>query len=258
MEIGRGSYGVVHAFGVGLACKSFFNGQSGLHEYLVGRWLSHGPHLVIPLSYDPASQRMIMPRYQGNLLKTRLSVADRRRAMVAVIKAVAYIHSRGLVYLDARPENILIDTCPWRVGLADFSLASRYNPLDAQLDINDLVNLAWHLGLGQVPPQYTGDVSDLAVWFDCKLELPPPPTVIKRPILDERERVCLMIMSQALIEPDVDFYQPYYRRYPLAERDEADAVLWCCLSRPDLLWYIAPEAWELGQLQLLGFELPDS
>lgn len=52
-----------------------------------------------------------------------LSKADRRRIMREIIKAAAYMHSKGVVHRDLKPANIMIRDAGGQAAVVDFGLA---------------------------------------------------------------------------------------------------------------------------------------
>lgn len=53
----------------------------------------------------------------------KLSKTDRRRIMREIIKAVAYLHGKGVVHRDLKPSNIMVRDAGGEIVLIDFGLA---------------------------------------------------------------------------------------------------------------------------------------
>jgi eukaryotic-like serine/threonine-protein kinase len=114
-----------------------------------------GPWLYLVLEYVPGGSLR-------HWLDIPYAAIDAARLLETIARAVAAIHAEGLVHLDLKPSNILLDGDPHkpregatpRVG--DFGIAMRWNGPDA--------SLATHNGAGPVgtpsymaPEQVKGD-----------------------------------------------------------------------------------------------------
>lgn len=76
----------------------------------------------------------------------KLSKADRRRMMREIIKAVAYLHGKGVVHRDLKPSNIMVRDAGGEIVLIDFGLA----------DTDDYVELKRPAGTkGYISPEQT-------------------------------------------------------------------------------------------------------
>ena len=154
-ELGRGSMSVVYLarqpnLGRLVALKVVRSGPSaGSHEY--ARWLREGRsfsllrHENVVRLHDVGEADgwlyLVLEYVPGGTLNDRLDVPyaalDAARLLEAVAGAVEAIHRAGLLHLDLKPSNILIDAAPGapreretpRVG--DFGLAYSWDDPDA-------------------------------------------------------------------------------------------------------------------------------
>ena len=154
-ELGRGSMSVVYlarqpSLGRLVALKVVRSGPSaGSREY--ARWLREGRsfsalrHENVVRLYDVGEADgwlyLVLEYVPGGTLHDRLDVPyaarDAARLLAAIADAVEAIHRAGLLHLDLKPSNILMDAAPGvpreranpRVG--DFGLASLRDDPDA-------------------------------------------------------------------------------------------------------------------------------
>ena len=173
-ELGRGSMGVVYqAFQPSLdrrvALKVVRSGPAaGAHEH--ARWLREAR------SFSQVSHDRVVRLYQvgeaagwlylvlelvpGGTLQDRLDVPyaaqDAARLLETIAQALAAIHRAGLVHLDLKPSNILLDAVSETPRVGDFGIAYRWNDPQASLAT---ASLAGPLGTpSYMPPeQVTGD-----------------------------------------------------------------------------------------------------
>ncbi len=178
-ELGRGGTGVVYqAFQTSLnrpvALKVVRSGAaSGSREH--ARWLREARAFsrvrhpnVVPL-YEVGEADgwlyLVLEFVPGGTLEERLKVpyapGDAARSLETIARAVEEIHRAGLLHLDLKPSNILLDgppEAPREVSIprvADFSIAHRWDDPDASLS---MASLAGPIGTPSymAPEQVTG------------------------------------------------------------------------------------------------------
>eukprot|EP01007_Sphenomonas_quadrangularis_P002864 NODE_491_length_1425_cov_131.662791_g371_i0.p1 GENE.NODE_491_length_1425_cov_131.662791_g371_i0~~NODE_491_length_1425_cov_131.662791_g371_i0.p1 ORF type:complete len:360 (+),score=44.15 NODE_491_length_1425_cov_131.662791_g371_i0:28-1107(+) len=76
---------------------------------------------------DEESVEMVMELMERDLqcliaARGRISEPEARALFAQLIEAVTYVHSRGIVHLDIKPENLLLDHCG-NLKLADFGIS---------------------------------------------------------------------------------------------------------------------------------------
>lgn len=98
-------------------------------EYELSIGLQH-PNVVNVFTYEPSTvvgAGIVMEYVDGRTLEQFLvenpTPSMRYRAFEQLLQAVAYIHRRGLVHNDIKPENILITRTDNDVKLIDFGLS---------------------------------------------------------------------------------------------------------------------------------------
>eukprot|EP01007_Sphenomonas_quadrangularis_P003524 NODE_713_length_1235_cov_138.476391_g570_i0.p1 GENE.NODE_713_length_1235_cov_138.476391_g570_i0~~NODE_713_length_1235_cov_138.476391_g570_i0.p1 ORF type:complete len:314 (+),score=28.34 NODE_713_length_1235_cov_138.476391_g570_i0:25-942(+) len=101
----------------------------GMQEASLLEELDH-PHVVKLFRVDqsPDSIQLVMELLEGDLhsliLGRRIPEGEARRLFLQLAEAVAYVHSRGIVHLDIKPNNLLLDSHR-NLKLTDFSLSCR-------------------------------------------------------------------------------------------------------------------------------------
>jgi serine/threonine protein kinase len=101
------------------------------HEYRVGKQVTH-PKVIkmLDLRRDPEHPYVIMEFFPSTNLKLRLMHKDpfARENLKEIIEqtatALAYMHSKGWVHRDVKPDNVLVASSG-EVRLIDFALAQR-------------------------------------------------------------------------------------------------------------------------------------
>jgi serine/threonine protein kinase len=97
-------------------------------EILTHRCLQGGPNIVdfIHAFSDSGHVWIVLKLYKSSLralLESPLDEAFARRTACGLLKGVAYMHARGFVHCDLKPENVLIDADGSAV-VADFGLTT--------------------------------------------------------------------------------------------------------------------------------------
>jgi serine/threonine-protein kinase len=99
-------------------------------EAAIGRDLDHAGVMKVFRDEDPSHLYMVMEWVEGRELRKLLMErgklpAERAVAItIGICKALAYIHSCGVVHRDLKPENIMVDKDD-RTKLIDFGIAGR-------------------------------------------------------------------------------------------------------------------------------------
>src|SRR5690606_30865134 len=127
-----------------------------------------------------------------------LSLEDALRVMTAMAQALDYAHERGVIHLDLKPQNILLDSnkSPY---LADFGLATALDPqgratnpgsgtllymapeqltsdsLDKRADIYSFAIMAFHILNGALP--YDGITPMVMKQLQFQQDLPEIPSM---------------------------------------------------------------------------------
>lgn len=88
------------------------------------------PHIVHIYTFEdnlPVGGGLVMEYIEGRTLSDYLaenpSKADRKRISNELLSAVGYLHRRGIIHNDIKPENILITQADNSLKLIDFGLA---------------------------------------------------------------------------------------------------------------------------------------
>lgn len=98
-------------------------------EYGLNATLSH-PHIVNTFTFEentPAGPAIVMEYVEGRTLDKFLqespSKQDRNRIFLQLLDAVGYIHRKGLIHNDLKPQNIIITLKDNDLKLIDFGLS---------------------------------------------------------------------------------------------------------------------------------------
>jgi serine/threonine protein kinase len=99
-----------------------------LNEIMVHRYLAGGAHVVeyITTFFDTTHIWIVLKLYPGSLRNLldrcgSLAAVEARRLAFDLVQGVAYMHGKGLVHCDLKPENVLLDA-DGSAKLADFGL----------------------------------------------------------------------------------------------------------------------------------------
>lgn len=147
--------------------------------------------------------RQAAPEVAGSLLTVRSTEREPARWLLSLVGAVEALHQRGLLHLDIKPSNLLIDPSG-RLLLVDFGLATRFDPGSGRAPAPN------HLSAGYSAPEHVrrSHVSPSSDWFGVGATLftalvGRPPT---RDLADERASVAqsepLGALCAALLAPD--------------------------------------------------------
>lgn len=194
-------------------------------ELEVGRGLDH-PHL------NPVDEAVIVEGRPGLLMPLVLGLrftrwadkgADlpqRLEALAGVAEALAYLHERGVVHRDVKPDNVLVDA-RGHAKLLDFDLAARLGeppgttphvagtiaylspeqargePATPASDVYGLGVVAYRAVTGQAP--FTGEVGEV-LEAHAALE-PPAPSAIDPALAPLDELVARLIAKDGSARP---------------------------------------------------------
>ena len=99
-------------------------------EDAIGRRLDHPRVMKVFAEEDRSRLYMVMEWLDGQLLRKvltqekKLSPERATRIALGVCEALEYIHSRGVIHRDFKPENIVVDSED-RIKLIDFGIANK-------------------------------------------------------------------------------------------------------------------------------------
>ncbi len=141
--------------------------------------LSH-PHIISieDIIIDGTDIFIVMPAWGKNLRKTVIPFVERRSIMAQLITGLEYIHSKGILHLDLKPDNIMVNDL--QIKIIDFGLSRQihtakyqtactvwYRPPEKQLgyplgyytDVWSLGCILYELFIGKV--LFPGDECDI-------------------------------------------------------------------------------------------------
>ena len=187
-------------------------------EQQIGAKLEH-PNVMQVFSDDDRSQiYMVMEWVDGKLLRQilaqekKLSPERAIRITTAVLSALEYIHSQGVVHRDLKPENIMVDDQD-RIKLIDFGIASNAGSRrltfakfsqtmgtpdyispeqvkgkrgDARSDLYSMGVMLYEMLTGKVP--FVGD-NPLLIMNDRLMNSPVPPREIDPTITPQMQEI---------------------------------------------------------------------
>lgn len=98
-------------------------------EYELSMTLTH-PYIAYVFTYDSIpeiGEGIVMEYVDGcslaDFLKGNPDLGLRRRALMQLFEAVAYIHRKGIIHNDLKPENIIVTRSDNNVKIIDFGLS---------------------------------------------------------------------------------------------------------------------------------------
>jgi serine/threonine protein kinase len=176
--LGQGTYGAVWSTTNNYAVKCMLEASpatefsaADLRELVVLRNLIH-PNVVYVEQVALANNVMpqcfvgaVLPLLNGTIGQVDVTQDRRLRAsiMYQFVRAVAYIHSRGVIHRDIKPANVLWHHATQTIRLADFGLSQPLASPRSQYETN--VVTIWYrapeLFLGE--PRYTGAIDVWAI-----------------------------------------------------------------------------------------------
>ena len=147
-RVGTGSFATVYRardneLGREVAIKQMHDQYLQLPEQMERYWqeaqllasLQH-PNIITFFDIDRERGWLIMELMQGTLgdriSKEPMDIASVRTALAHCLRALKYLHGRGIVHGDIKPSNMMIDARK-RVKIGDFGLARRVSNEDGSL-----------------------------------------------------------------------------------------------------------------------------
>jgi len=171
---------------------------------------------------EDGSVHVVMEYVEGRTLEQivegdRLPLSGVKRYAQQIIEALDYIHSRGIIHSDLKPENIIIDK-EENIRLIDFGIVrtasaeiasdikevrgtlhymspeqAEGNPYDIRSDLFSMGVVLYELCCGTKP--FTGDY-DMAVIYSILYEEPVAPDRISDDINPELSHVIMQLLSK--------------------------------------------------------------
>ena len=99
------------------------------------------------------------------------------RHFVAVCRAVAYMHSRGILHCDLKPTNIRLDSLYERIFVLDLGLAKYFEPAASLLNEEGLLRASKDAMEGKVGGTLPWMSPEQALWYARGRKLPLDPEV---------------------------------------------------------------------------------
>jgi len=94
------------------------------------------PNIITFFDIDRKRGWLIMELMQGSMAerisKEPLDISSVRTALAHCLRALKYLHARGIVHGDIKPSNMMIDARK-RIKIGDFGLARRVSDEDGSL-----------------------------------------------------------------------------------------------------------------------------
>ena len=113
--------------------KTSLPGQTSLlrREYDISCNLQH-PYILTPLRYSedtPVGPAIVMEYIEGCTLTEFVAKGQShevlRRLLVEILDAVDYLHKKGLIHNDLKPDNILVSNIGSHIRIIDFGLSDK-------------------------------------------------------------------------------------------------------------------------------------
>ena len=113
--------------------KTSLPGQTSLlrREYDISCNLQH-PYILTPLRYSedtPVGPAIVMEYVEGCTLTEFIAKGQShevlRRLLAEILDAVDYLHKRGLIHNDLKPDNILVSNIGNHIRIIDFGLSDK-------------------------------------------------------------------------------------------------------------------------------------
>ena len=113
--------------------KTSLRGQTSLlrREYDISCNLQH-PYILTPLRYSedtPVGPAIVMEYVEGCTLTEFIAKGQShevlRRLLAEILDAVDYLHKRGLIHNDLKPDNILVSNIGNHIRIIDFGLSDK-------------------------------------------------------------------------------------------------------------------------------------
>lgn len=124
--IGAGAYSTVYKLGDHRLCyKKFKHAYGSVRELCVASMVSGLPGIITYVEYS--INGILMKQYETNLSMCLHNPIERRifkQYMYDILTGVYNLHSRGIMYRDVKPHNIMVESN--RAYIADFGISSFY------------------------------------------------------------------------------------------------------------------------------------
>lgn len=127
-QIGQGAYSTVYKIGEHQLCfKAFKRTYGSIQEISVVNLVSGLPNVVSQHGVDWSIRGILMKQYKQSLasvLYREVSQTTLKQYMYDILVGVYNLHSRGIIYRDVKPHNILVEN--GRAYITDFGMSTFY------------------------------------------------------------------------------------------------------------------------------------